>query len=178
MQNNIDQTMVKNNWMEVGEKRVISFSKVALPYGWLGNMSAYPVKHEGKVYRTTEALFQSLRFVDFPEVQEMIRAKASPMFAKMVARKHRGLIEGEVERLGEEDVERMKKCLRMKIEQHGELKGMLEETGDAVLIEDVGDRRGESDLFWGAFWVELKDGWSGGNVLGKCWMEIREEMRR
>lgn len=36
MQNNIDQTMVKNNWMEVGEKRVISFSKVALPYGWLG----------------------------------------------------------------------------------------------------------------------------------------------
>ena len=28
---------------------VIAFTKVALPYGWLGNMAPFPVKHEGGV---------------------------------------------------------------------------------------------------------------------------------
>ena len=41
---------------------IISFSKVALPYGWLGNMAPYPIIYEGKRWRTIEALFQSLRF--------------------------------------------------------------------------------------------------------------------
>jgi hypothetical protein len=32
-----------------------------LPYGWLGNMSQYP-DFGGVIWKTTEALFQGLRF--------------------------------------------------------------------------------------------------------------------
>lgn len=37
---------------------VIAFTKVKSPYGWLGNMSPYPVHYQGRTYRTTEALFR------------------------------------------------------------------------------------------------------------------------
>lgn len=35
----------------------IWFTKVDLPYGWLGNMAPYPVLHDGCRWLTTEALF-------------------------------------------------------------------------------------------------------------------------
>ena len=44
--------------------RSISFTKVSLPFGWLGNMSPFPILYEGKEWKTTEALFQALRFDD------------------------------------------------------------------------------------------------------------------
>ena len=49
----------------------IAFTKVKLPYGWLGNMSPYPIKFGDDTYLTTEALFQALRFSD-PEIQAKI----------------------------------------------------------------------------------------------------------
>jgi predicted NAD-dependent protein-ADP-ribosyltransferase YbiA (DUF1768 family) len=64
---------------------IISFSKVALSYGWLGNMSPYPIIYEGKEWRTVEALFQSLRFTD-ENIIEAIRNEKSPMGAKMKAK--------------------------------------------------------------------------------------------
>jgi predicted NAD-dependent protein-ADP-ribosyltransferase YbiA (DUF1768 family) len=39
----------------------IWFTKVNLPYGWLGNMAPYPVLHDGCSWLTTEALFQAMR---------------------------------------------------------------------------------------------------------------------
>ena len=39
----------------------IWFTKVNLPYGWLGNMAPYPVLHDGCRWLTTEALFQAMR---------------------------------------------------------------------------------------------------------------------
>ena len=62
---------------------VIRFTKVALPYGWLGNMSPFPLIFGGKEWRTSEALFQALRFKD-ESIQELIRAEKSPMGAKFV----------------------------------------------------------------------------------------------
>jgi predicted NAD-dependent protein-ADP-ribosyltransferase YbiA (DUF1768 family) len=67
---------------------MILIPKVADPNGCWGNMAAYPVVYQGKEYRTTEALFQSLRFDD-QEVVEGIRAEKSPMGAKFVAKKHK-----------------------------------------------------------------------------------------
>src|SRR5262249_49560871 len=64
--------------------RVIAFTKVDLPYGWLGNMAPFPVMHDGRGYRTTEALFQALRFDQEP-IREAIRGEKSPMAAKMRA---------------------------------------------------------------------------------------------
>jgi len=69
---------------------IISFTTVKGSYGWLGNMAPFPLVHQGVRYRTPEALFQCLRFDGAPEIQEKIRAQASPMAAKWTARDHAG----------------------------------------------------------------------------------------
>ena len=67
---------------------VIRFTKVALPYGWLGNMSPFPLEFGGKQWRTSEALFQALRFKD-QAIQELIREEKSPMGAKFIMKAHK-----------------------------------------------------------------------------------------
>jgi len=150
----------------------ILIRKVKESHGWLGNMSPFPVEFNGKRFRTTEALFQALRFSD-EEVVEKIRAQKSPMAAKMVAKPHKCRMV--VEPLSAADVENMKECLRLKLEHHPELCDRLLATGDAEIIEDCTKRKRGSALFWGA---ALEDGvWKGSNVLGNLWMELRQELR-
>jgi len=156
---------------------VIAFTKVALPYGWLGNMSPYPLDFGGITWRTSEALFQSLRFTD-NDIKELIRAEKNPMGAKFVMKANKESITTEPH--SEKDVFNMKMCLRLKLEQHPKLKEELLNTGDLIIIEDVtarGDKGG--NLFWGAMLVENEDGfhWVGTNTLGKLWMELREELK-
>lgn len=152
------------------QDQVISFTKVAFPFGWLGNMSPHPVVHNGRPYRTTEALFHCLRFQNHPEIAERIRAERSPMGAKRVSREHFAeLSEGELAR----DIEFMRICLRLKVQQHPELAKQLVGTGDLPIIEDVTRRpRGKR---WG---MALEGGeWVGENLLGVLWMELRQELR-
>jgi N-glycosidase YbiA len=155
---------------------VITITRVKDRYGWLSCMSPHPVYHNGAQYRTCEALFQCLRFQEYPEIQEEIKACLSPMGAKMIARRER-------EKLGrgifwdqaEDDIDRMKLCLRLKFEQHPELQRQLIETGETEIIEDCTTHDRESARFWGA--VKVGNRWIGANRLGKLLMEIREEMQ-
>ena len=156
----------------------ITSTKVNLTYGWLGNMSPYPVTYEGKVWRTTEALFQALRFND-EEIREIIRNEKSPMGAKLKAK---GIIKRvdpskiSTNPLSEQDLENMRLCIRLKIEQYPGLLKALLETGNSKIYEDVSARgkRG-SNLFWGA----LKENgvWVGENHLGKIWEDLRDEIK-
>ena len=123
----------------------ISFTKVALEHGWMGNMAPFPVEYAGKTWRTTEALFQALRFED-AAIQEEIRAKTSPMGAKMLARGHRARMV--VVPQGDQDLANMEMVLRLKLNQHQELKQMLLDTGDETIIEDVTRRPRGSGMFW------------------------------
>lgn len=153
------------------DKSVIGFTKVALPYGWLGNMSPFPIEYEGVVWRTTEALFQALRFSD-PTIKEEIRLQKSPMAAKMIAKKNRELFI--VSPMSDEDLSNMRMCINLKLDQHPSLKEELTSTGNSLIFEDVTSRgsRG-SNLFWGAM---VNDGkLVGSNELGKIWMSIRDK---
>jgi N-glycosidase YbiA len=163
----------------------IAFTKVDLPYGWLGNMSPYIVRYEGQLYKTAEALFQCMRYAGFPEVQQEIRDQKSPMSAKMVAKKHKKLIaDRDSKEEGErKDLERMRECLLLKLSAHPDLKRRLLGSKDALIIEDCSRRKGGSGMFWGMAKIEteLPDGtrqprWVGRNELGKLWMTIREEL--
>ena len=146
----------------------ILIRKVADDHGWLGNMSPYPVKWEGKQFRTTEALFQSMRFNDEHIIEE-IRSQKSPMAAKMVAKRYKARMV--VVPMSKKDIQIMKLVLGLKVEQHSEIRRMLIETGTEEIIEDCTRRARGSGLFWGA---ALVDGsWVGGNTLGEMWMEIR-----
>ena len=148
---------------------VIAFNRNKDAYGWLSNMSPYPIELDGKIWRTTEALFQAFRF-DNETIQELIRAEKSPMSAKAVMNEHvQSLF---IEKHSEQDVKNMKTCLRLKLAQHPKLLEELLKTGDGFIVEDVtsrGDKGG--NLFWGAMLVDGK--WVGENTLGKLWMELR-----
>jgi len=146
--------------------------KVSEEHGWLGNMSPHPIKVGDLVFPTSEALFQSLRFED-PEIIEVIRTQTSPMTAKMMAKKHKSEIV--VEQMGEEDLDNMRLCLRLKLKQHPKLMKKLLATGDEQIIEDCTNRARGSGMFWG---MAFKDGvWVGENRLGKLWMEMRSELK-
>ena len=138
----------------------ILIRKVKEPYGWLGNMSPYPVEFNGKQFRTTEALFQSQRFED-EEVVEEIRAEKSPMAAKFVAKRNKERMV--IEPCSEKDIENMRVCLRIKLSQHPELQELLLATEEAEIVEDCSKRKRGSGLFWGAA-LEV-DVWEGQNWL-------------
>lgn len=159
--------------MEYDNNNEIAFTKVKLPFGWLGNMAPYPVEYEGVSYKTTEALFQALRFKDFPEVAQLIIAEKSPMSAKMVAKGNMSLLNGYQPGCNE-DIENMKLCLRLKIDQHPELKEQLLATNNAKIIEDCSSRPHGTGLIWGAAYQGGK--WVGKNVLGVLWEELRQEL--
>jgi N-glycosidase YbiA len=151
----------------------IAFTKVKMEHGWLGNMAAFPVVYAGHEWRTTEHLFQALRFED-EAVRKEIRDNKSPMAAKMAAKKHKDKMT--VVPQSEVDQAIMMLCLRLKIDQHPELRKLLLLTGDETIIEDCTSRPRGSGLFWGA--AKQDDGsWKGENVLGKLWMTIRNEIK-
>ena len=147
------------------------FKKVAEEYGWMGNMAPYPIKYNGKVWRTSEALFQSMRFDD-DNVKEIIRGEKSPMGAKMKAKKNRDQMV--VVPMSELDVENMRKCVKMKFDAHPQLKRQLMNTKDSFIYEDIGNRNGERHKFWGAKKLSESEG-DGNNMMGKILMDLREE---
>jgi ribA/ribD-fused uncharacterized protein len=154
----------------------ITITKVKEENGWLSCMSPFPADYESKHYRTSEALFQALRFKDYPEIQDLIREQKSPMGAKMKARKNREkLNRGDKWDEAPSDIPLMKKCLNLKLEQHPDLKDKLIATGDAEIIEDCTTHDKESARFWGA--VKKDGNREGENNFGKILMEIREELK-
>ena len=161
--------------------KVIAFTKVKLPYGWLSNMAPFPITYNNLVWRTSEALFQASRFAfTFAnlDIIEKIRLEPSPMAAKMIAKKHADQMV--VEQLSQLDVDNMRSILKLKLEQHPDLWKELLSTKGSEIIEDCTKRQHGSGLFWGAALQDLGqfaggDQWIGENKLGKLWMEIRDE---
>jgi predicted NAD-dependent protein-ADP-ribosyltransferase YbiA (DUF1768 family) len=150
----------------------VTFTKVSLLNGWLGNMASFPVRYRGREWRTSEALFQAMRFVD-ENIRDEIHAQKSPMAAKFIAKKYADRMV--VDPGSGEDLRNMELCLRLKIEQNPSLAELLLATGKELIIEDVTARQGGRNLFWG---MANRDGvWIGENCLGKIWMKIREELR-
>jgi len=150
-------------------------------YGWLGNMSAHDVQHEGKWWKTAEALFQALRFpIDAvndkgENIRELIRAQKSPMAAKMKAKGSK--VKMNITPMGDEDLKNMRMVLRLKFKWNcNPLERDLLATGDRFIVEDCSKRPRGSGLFWGA--KRLPDGtWDGTNMLGQLLMELRTEIR-
>lgn len=133
-------------------------------------MSPFPIQAwDDRLYKTTEALFQAMRFgLGSPEA-ELVRAEGSPMGAKMKARSlggHRVVVP-----LSTQDLQNMQKCLEIKLEQHPHLVPQLMETGDRLIVEDCTRRQAGSGLFWGAAWDGTN--WNGKNWLGRLWMDLR-----
>jgi ribA/ribD-fused uncharacterized protein len=151
---------------------IIWFSAVKEENGWMSNMAPYPILFEGKIWGTSEALFQSLRYDD-EEIKEIIRKEKSPMAAKMKAKKRIYVSKRIVVPMSGRDVENMKMCIRLKFEQHADLRKLLIDTGESLIFEDINERKKENDKFWGARKISENKA-EGKNMLGEILMEIRK----
>jgi ribA/ribD-fused uncharacterized protein len=164
------------------EHNTIPFKKVDEPNGWLGNMSRHPLRVPrapgGTLYPTTEHYYQCMKFND-PQIQQDILAKNSPMNAKWVAKgKARAFPEKRViSSYTSADLDLMRRTIRLKLENHPNLRAqLLAFHDDGIIIEDATARHGESARFWG---MRLQANiWTGENWLGRLWMELRLELAK
>lgn len=126
------------------------FKGVKEPNGWMGNMAPYPITYNGQVWRTSEALFQSMRFND-PIIKGLIQAEESPMSAKMIAKKTIYRKQRIIKPMSPQDIANMEACVLLKFQQHPKIARLLMATGSHPIYEDASNRKGESALFWGAY---------------------------
>jgi hypothetical protein len=134
-------------------------------FGSLDNFSAFQVEYDGYLWATSEHAYQAAKFKNTaPEVVELIKNARSAHDAQKIAQEHKP---SRIPNWEELKVEEMRKILRSKIQQHKYVLRKLLQTGDRKIIEDSW-----RDAEWG--WGKNKD---GQNLLGKLWMELREEFR-
>jgi ribA/ribD-fused uncharacterized protein len=157
--------------MSKHSKGTIAFTQVRLPFGWLGSMAHFPIEYSGKTWKTAEHLFQALRFDD-EAIKEQIRTEPSPMWAKILAKRNAAKMA--IVQRGGQDVANMGMVLRLKLQQHPELRQKLLDTANLTIVEDCSKRKGGSGLFWGAAWENGQ--WAGENMLGRLWMTLRDEL--
>jgi ribA/ribD-fused uncharacterized protein len=142
------------------------FSKVAEAHGGCSNMAGgFPITLNGVAIRTSEALYQAMRFPDHPEVQAQIIEQKSPMAAKMVGKPHLHLTRPD---WNEVRVFVMAWAIRMKLVQNIQSFGaVLTGTGSRDIVE-----QSHKDDFWGAKGNAVL---VGRNVLGLLLTDLREQ---
>ena len=134
-------------------------------WGEFSNMAAFPIVINDVTILTSEALYQALKYPEYPEIQKKIIEKKSPMAAKMVQKPFRNFIRDDWNDI---KIEVMKWCVELKFYQHKEtLIQLLNETEEKYIAESS-----RKDTFWGC---KIEGGFLiGQNILGKIWMDIRE----
>lgn len=158
------------------DEAIISFTRINQPNGWLGNMSRHAISDGDPIvgdirWRTAEAMFQARRFERGSYQFYDILDAASPMTAKMIAKREwKHMI---IAPRSAEDLASMEVVLRAKLRDHPSLRVALNETGEAHIVEDVSARPSPSGLFWGMNCTPR--GWVGDNHLGLLWMKLRGE---
>lgn len=136
------------------------------PHYSFTNFSPDPVEYDGKIYPTSEHLFQSLKFLPHrPELAEHMRT-CSKRPRDVFNEAHRFSPEVRPDWL-KVRIEMMDLALWHKFTQNTHLKDELLSTGDAELVEDS-----DKDAFWGVG----PDG-KGGNQLGKALQRLRTKLR-
>lgn len=149
----------------------VVFRKTNEEFGGLSNMAGgFPVRVNGNLIPSSEALYQACRFPHLPEVQRLIISQASPMAAKMKGKPHRKDSRPDWESV---KVDLMYWCLRVKLAFHfREFGGLLQRSGTKVIVEDS-----HKDRFWGAVPVKGRpEELVGENVLGALLMKLRAEL--
>ena len=138
-------------------------------YIYFSTYTAHALEIGGVVYPTLEHAYQCARYTD-PNIIEEIRSARSPVKAWETSTKYKHLQIPDFKK-EEYKLEVMKKLMRLKAEQHEEIRKALLESGDMQIVKHIttyppGD----------GFWDDGEDG-KGLNHIGRIWMEIREELK-
>jgi type I restriction enzyme S subunit len=145
------------------------FFKVAEENGGCSNMAGgMPIVVNNVSLRTSEALYQAMRFPDHPEIQREIIEQKSPMAAKMVTKPHLHLTRPDWD---EARIYIMAWTVRVKLYQNPDtFWNVLKDTENRMIVE-----QSRKDDFWGAKVVD-DDFLYGCNALGFMLSDMRDEV--
>ncbi len=144
------------------------FTKAA--WGAFSNFQplAVPIVAGPWSFQFSESLYQAAKFPARPDVQQRIAEAPTARQAAAIGRTPGlGIDPG----WNAQRVDVMRWVLRMKREANAaEIDAVLAETGERPIVE-VSTR----DSWWGA--RPVADSFEGHNVLGRLWMELRQQLR-
>ena len=147
----------------------IPFCKVKEEWGIFSNFAHTPIKFEGMTYKSSEQLFQMMKFTD-EEVRKTVYAANNPkMMAKHYEKTHRRDDWGMV------ILDAMKQCLQLKYEQSEVFRAALEQSKGKYIVEDQSSFRKKSADTWGV--KRQGNFYVGPNLMGRLLMELRDNGR-
>ena len=137
-------------------------------YIYFSPYTAHAIEIGGVVFPTVEHAYQCQRYTDPKIIEEIIKA-TSPVKAWEVSSKYKHLQIPEFKN-EEYKLEVMGRMMRLKMEQHEEVRKALLDSKDLEIIKHIvtyppGD----------GFWDDGEDG-KGLNHIGKIWMKLRSEL--
>ena len=168
---------IKNNYPEYWGDQVypiaqsVFFHKKTDNYWILSNMASCPLEIEGIPFKSSEHLFQTLKFATSESIIAVYRSNNAKMTAK------------HYQKLGghrREDWERilmdvMKFCLQQKYEQCPEFRKELERTKGCYIVELQDTQQDKESSRANAWGVKTKgENYEGPNLMGRLLMELRD----
>lgn len=144
----------------------VTIHKVAEPWGIFGNFARTPIVIDEVMFKTSEQLFQLMKFKDKEPVLAVYNANNPKMTTKHWEKTHRRSDWGQMV------VDAMKFCLTKKFEQSEDFRAELERSRGKFIVEDQTSFTKKTPDTWG---VKLQgDNFVGPNLLGRLLMELRD----
>ena len=144
----------------------IAIRKVKDPWGIFGNFFPIPIIINNVSFKTSEQLFQLMKFKDEEPVKAVYNANNPKMTTKHWEKTHRR------EEWGKMIVDAMKYCLTQKYEQSEEFRQELERSKGKYIVEDQTSFPKKTPDTWGV--KQQGDDFVGPNLLGRLLMELRD----
>ena len=144
----------------------IAIRKVKDPWGIFGNFSPTPIIIDNVMFKTSELLFQLMKFKDKEPVMAVYNANNPKMTTKHWEKTHRR------EDWGKMIVDAMKYCLTQKYEQSEDFRQELERSKGKYIVEDQTSFPKKTPDTWGV--KQQGDDFVGPNLLGRLLMELRD----
>ena len=145
----------------------VAIRKVKEPWGIFGNFAPTPVIINGVTFKTSEQLFQLMKFKEAEPVHAVYNAKNPKMTAKHWEKTHRR------EDWGRMIVDAMKFCLTQKYEQSEDFRKELERSNGKYIVEDQTSFPKKTPDTWGV--KQQGSNFVGPNLLGRLLMELRDK---
>ena len=148
------------------QRKVITFSSTKGKFGGLSNMApGYSLFVNEINIPNSESLYQACRFPLFPDIQEEIINKKSPMDAKKISRKYIKYTRQDWESV---KFDIMRWSLQIKLIQNNAFRNLLKLTNEKTIVEFS-----TKDKVWAA--TPSNEGYlEGKNALGRLLMELRQ----
>ena len=137
----------------------------------LSNMASCPLEIEGIPFKSSEHLFQTLKFATPKSITAVYQSKSPKMTAK-----HWQKIDGHRrEDWGQIFIDVMKFCLQQKYEQCPEFREELERTKGFYIVELQDKKNDKVSSRANAWGVKSKgQNYEGANLMGRLLMELRD----